>query len=107
MWWLSQGLRMRFMSRFLAWVLRLAMVAMGLVFGVVVVLAGLVLGLTVVAWSLLRGRKPAVMRLRMNPGMNPRSPFEGMRRAAPQGDVVDIEAREVPDIPQQLPRDRG
>lgn len=87
--------------------LRLVLVLAGLVFGAVVLLAGLVFAVFIVIWSLLRGRKPQVMRFRMRPG----APFGdlggGARRAAPQGDVVDIEAREIPDTPQQLPRERS
>jgi hypothetical protein len=30
-----------------------------------------------------------------------------MGRTAPQGEVVDIEAREIPDTPQQLPPERS
>jgi hypothetical protein len=60
--------------------------------------------LLVVVWSLLRGRRPRVMRFRMDP----RSPFAGMRpQAAAASDVVDIEARVVPEAPQQLKRDPG
>lgn len=83
------------------------MVAVGLVFGAFVLVAGLLLAVVVVIWGLLRGRKPQ-MQFRMNPG----SPFGGAARsarpsAAPLADVVDIEAREVPDTAQSLPRDRG
>ncbi|MET0334892.1 MAG: hypothetical protein ABW190_11520 [Rhizobacter sp.] len=103
---------MSFVSRLFSFLLRLVVVGLGLVFGLVLLLGGLFMATVLVIWSLLRGRKPQVMRFRMNPG----SPFGGMNggmnagmrgRTAPQGDVVDIEAREVPDIPQQLPRDRA
>jgi hypothetical protein len=91
-------------SRIVSALLRLVLVAVGLVFGLLAVLFGLVLALWLIVWSLLRGRKPQVKRFRMNPGQ----PFGGMRPRAPQGEVVDIEAREVPDRPpQQLNRDRG
>lgn len=85
--------------------LRLVLVAVGLVFGLLALLFGLVLAFWLIVWSLLRGRKPQVKRFRMRPSQ----PFGGMGgRRAPAGDVVDIEAREVPDSPpQQLNRDRG
>lgn len=94
----------RILSVVTGFVVKLVMVVLGLVFGAVVLVAGLVLGLLVVVWSLLRGRRPTVVRFRMNP----RAPFDGMHgRATPPGDVVDIEAREVPDTPHRLPSDRG
>lgn len=83
--------------------LRLLLVLAGLVFGAVLLVAGLVFAVLVVVWSLLRGRRPKVVRFRMNPGV----PFGGMRRPAASADVVDIEAREVPDTPQRLDRDPG
>jgi hypothetical protein len=93
-----------FLSRIVSALLRLVMVVVGLAFGLLAVLFGLVLAFWLIVWSLLRGRKPKVQRFRMNAGQ----PFGGMRPRAPQGEVVDIEAREVPDAPpQQLNRDRG
>ncbi|MBX3624906.1 MAG: hypothetical protein KF892_07840 [Rhizobacter sp.] len=94
------------MSRLLSALLRLVLVAVGLVFGLLAVVFGLVLAFWLIVWSLLRGRKPQVKRFRMNPS-NPFGGGMGGRRA-PAGDVVDIEAREVPDTPPpQLNRDRG
>ncbi|HEY0818522.1 MAG TPA: hypothetical protein VGD46_07070 [Rhizobacter sp.] len=92
-----------FLSRVVSVLLRLLLVGVGLVFGLMALLAGLVLAFWLVVWSVLRGRKPTLQRFRMNPSQ----PFGGMRRQAPAGDVVDIEAREVPDVPQQIHRDRG
>jgi Flp pilus assembly protein TadB len=92
-----------FVSRVVSALLRLVLVAVGLVFGLMALLAGLVLALWIIVWSLLRGRKPQVRRFRMKPT----SAFGGMGRRAPQGDVVDIQAREVPDTPQQLRSDRN
>ncbi len=93
-----------FLRRVVSALLRLVLVAVGLVFGLLAVLFGMVLAFWLIVWSLLRGRKPKVQRFRMNTGQT----FGGMRARAPQGDVVDIEAREVPDSPpQQLNRDRG
>lgn len=81
-------------------VLRLLVIAAGLVFAAVLLLAGLVFTLLLLVWSLLRGRRPRVVRFRVDPG------FGTQRGAAPpRGEVVDIEAREVPEAPQQLKRD--
>jgi Flp pilus assembly protein TadB len=88
-------------SRVVSALLRLVLVAAGLVFGLMALLAGLVLAFWLIVWSLLRGRKPQVRRFRVNPSR----PFGGMGARAPQGDVVDVVAREVPDTPQQLRRD--
>jgi hypothetical protein len=74
----------------------------GLVFAAFLVAAGFVLTLMLVIWSLLRGRRPRVVRFRVDP----RSPFSGMRPGTTaRGEVVDIEAREVPDTPRELKRD--
>ncbi len=93
------------MRKLLNALLRLALVAVGLVFAGLLLAAGLVFTVVLVLWSLLRGRRPQVRRFRVDP----RSPFAGMRPgpAAPQGDVVDIEAREVPEAPSRLERDRS
>ena len=92
-----------FIQRFISVVSRLLLVAAGLVFAACLLVAGLVLTLLLVGWSLLRGRRPRVVRFRVDP----RSPFAGMRRSPAEapGEVVDIEAREVPDVPQQLRHD--
>ena len=92
-----------FIQRLISLVLRLLLVGVGLLFAAVLVVAGLMLTLMLVIWSLLRGRRPRVVRFHVDP----RSPFSGMRRGPAQspGEVVDIEAREVPDAPQQLKRD--
>lgn len=93
-----------FIQRFTSLVLRLVLLAMGLVFAAGLLLVGVVFTLLFLVWSLVRGRRPRVVRFRMDP----RSPFAGMRpRAAAQGDVVDIEARVVPEAPQHLKRDPG
>lgn len=94
-----------FIQRFISVALRLLLIAAGLVFGAFLLLAGLLLTLLFVGWSLLRGRRPRIVRFRMDP----RSPFAGMRRAPAeaQGEVVDIEAREVPEPPQQLRHDKS
>ncbi|MGY4829849.1 hypothetical protein ACVNIS_14870 [Sphaerotilaceae bacterium SBD11-9] len=88
------------MQRIFSFLLRLVLLAMGLVFAASLLVAGVVFSLVLVVWSLLRGKRPRVVRFRVDP----RSPFGGMR-TEPRGEVVDIEAREVPDAPQQLKRD--
>ena len=80
------------MQRLLSFLLRLVLLAIGLVFAASLLVAGVVFSLALVAWSLLRGKRPRVVRFRVDP----RSPFGGMR-TAPRGEVVDIEARVVPD----------
>lgn len=89
-----------FIRRLVSALLRLLVIAAGLVFAAVLLMAGLVFTLLLLVWSLVRGRRPRMVKFRVDPGF-------GMRREAvqPQGDVVDIEAREVPDTPQQLKRD--
>jgi hypothetical protein len=91
-----------FMQRLFSFLLRLVLIAMGLVFTAALLGAGLVFTVLLLVWSLLRGRRPRVVRFRVDP----RSPFAGMRpNPRAQGEVVDIEAREIPDVPQQLKRD--
>ncbi len=86
-------------QRIVSTLLRLLLVCMGLVFAAFLLVAGLTLTLLLLVWSLLRGRQPRVVRFRVDP----RSPFAGMRpQPRPRGEVVDIEAREVPDTPQHL-----
>lgn len=93
-----------FLQRLLGTLLRVLLVCIGVVFAGILLAVGLVFTLLLLVWSLLRGRRPRVVRFRVDP----RSPFAGMRRgpAEPPGEVVDIEAREIPDTPQQLPRDK-
>ncbi len=89
-----------FIQRFVSAVLRLLVIAAGLVFAAVLLLAGLVFTLLLLVWSLLSGRRPRVVKFRVDPS------FGAHRGAGPaSGDVVDIEAREVPDAPMPLPRD--
>ena len=78
------------------------LIALGLLFALFVLAFGLLLTIVLVAWSLLRGKRPRVMRFRVDP----RSPFSGVRRTSDaQEDVVDIEAREVPDAKSRLPHE--
>lgn len=89
-----------FIQRLVSALLRLLVIAAGLVFATVLLVTGAVFTVMLVVWSLLRGRPPRVVKFRVDPtfGMS-----RGAGRAA--GDVVDIEAREVPDAPPQLKRD--
>ena len=87
-----------FLRRVLTFVLRLAAVAAGAVFAIALFFAGALAVAGVVGWSLLRGRKPVVLRggaFRMNPA----------RPSRPEPDVVDVVAREVPGPAQRLMRD--
>ena len=82
-------------SGFLGALLGILFAIVGFVLMVGAVLLGLVVAIVALAWSLLRGRRPAPVR------------FEWRRHAArawrpasgrpPMDEVVDIEAREVPD----------
>jgi predicted membrane protein len=82
-------------QRIFSTLLRLLVITVGVVFGALLLAAGLVFTLLLLVWSLLRGRRPRVVKFRVNPGFDvPRG----------RGEVVDIEAREVPDAPPQLKR---
>ena len=66
---------------------------------------GTVLAVTVVIWALLRGRRPGKVQFRWQgmgrpPGRTAGAPFHRPRA----DDVVDIEARELPEgKPRELP----
>ncbi|MBC7956757.1 MAG: hypothetical protein H7Y33_12930 [Cytophagales bacterium] len=86
---------MTFIRRIFSTLLRLLVIAVGLVFAAVLLAAGLVFTVLLLVWSLLRGRRPRMVKFRVNPGFD----------APPgRGEVVDIEAREIPDAPPQLKR---
>lgn len=89
-----------FIRRLVTILLRFLLVAAGMVFAAVLLVAGLAFTMLLLVWSLVRGRRPRVVKFRAAPGFGA---FRGAAR--PQGEVVDIEAREVPDAPQQLKRD--
>lgn len=89
-----------FIRRLVTLLLRFLLVAAGMVFAAVLLVAGLAVTMLLLVWSLVRGRRPRVVKFRVDPGFGA---FRGAAR--PQGEVVDIEAREVPDAPQQLKRD--
>jgi len=77
-----------------------------LLLGLLALAAVTVLALTV--WSLLRGRKPVLdfsafakaRAFRAGQGFGPGFGQGASRRHAPAADVVDIEAREVPESPE-------
>jgi hypothetical protein len=85
-----------------------------------VVLAGLLVGAVLLLWGLITGRKPQVIWFRRGPGghaqgfgrdgrfgeafRDPMAAFASRSRAAQNKDVVDIDAREVPETPpRELP----
>ena len=92
------------MQRLFSLLFRLLLIAFGLVAGAVLLVSGLVAGLLLVLWALVRGKRPTVTRFKVDP----RAFRAGMpQRPVPQGDVVDIEAREVPDAAIRIDRDKA
>jgi len=98
-----------FVGRVLSVVLKLALGLAGLVFLLSLLLASLVVVLGLSLWALLTGRKPAPVMVferfrqtsqRYAHGAWVRRPESGAAGAAP-GDVVDVQAHEVPDAPGQ------
>jgi hypothetical protein len=95
----------QFLNDLFSTLIRLVLIVSGLVVGGIVLLLALTLGAGVLVWSLLTGRKP-VFRFA---GLDPRATMAGMRaraqahaprqpgRRAQPVEVIDIEAREVPD----------
>lgn len=87
-----------FLRRVFSFVFRVAAVLAGAVFAVALFLAGALAVAGLVGWSLLRGRKPVVLRGGMF-RMRPTHP------ARAESEVVDVVAREVRTPAQQLMRD--
>ena len=82
--------------------LRLTLVAAGLVFAALLLVFGLVAAIALVGWNLLRGRRPA-WRFQVNRGGKwPSAAHRGTARPDPR-DVVDVEVREIPDERSNLP----
>ena len=80
-------------------VARVLLLALGALAALAAMALGLLLAGGLVAWALLRGRKPVVRQAFVWPGRGERVP------AQDSAEVVDIEAREVPDAPPRpLPR---
>jgi hypothetical protein len=79
------------MAGLLRGLIRLALAVSAFMLLMAALFLGLLLALGLVAWALLRGRRPA------------RGVFKGSfqraraRTARPQGEVIDVEVREVPD----------
>ena len=72
-------------------VVRVALLAAGAVAALAAMLLGVVLATGLVGWALLRGRKPVVRQAFVWPGRAARVPPQAA------AEVVDIEAREVPE----------
>lgn len=90
----------------MATLFRLTVTAVVVVFGTLLVLLGLVVAAGVLLWSLVTGRKP-VFAFRMDPratmaSMRERAGASGARPARPSAEIIDIEAREVPDNARRL-----
>lgn len=95
-----------FFGRLLRGMLRLVLVVATLVFVFSLLLAAIVVMLGVSLWALVTGRKPAPAVVfsrfrqtsqRYTQGVWPGATAGGARRAG--GEVVDVEATEVPDAP--------
>ena len=94
----------QFVNDLLSALIRLVLIASGIVMAGLVLVLAVTFGAGVLVWSLLTGRRPQ-FRFR---GMDPRATMAGMRtraharthtasRRPPVVDVIDIEAREVKD----------
>jgi hypothetical protein len=90
-----------FFTRAFVWLLGVLLLAAGLVFTASLAVAALLLGAVALASGLLRGERPRLrMHLRRGFGAAPGRPGSGA------GEIVDIEAREVPEARPVLgPRD--
>jgi hypothetical protein len=83
------------LSRLGGRVLRLVLIVAGLVFALSVLVAGLVLAVLLGVVSLLRGRRPTVGWQTLRQARTRASSHMAGRRTPP-GEVIDIEARELP-----------
>ena len=91
---------MTLLNRAFGWLLAGLLLAAGLVFTASLVVAALLVGVVAVAANLLRGEKPS---FRMHLGRGPgRWPDRRAHRGAAPAEVIDVEAREVPDTPQRI-----
>lgn len=93
-----------FLARLLRGILRLALVLAAVVFVVSFLLAALFIVLLVSLWSLITGRKPAPVvmfsRMREQSQRYAQGVWPG-RTSRPAGDVVDVDATEVPEVPAE------
>lgn len=89
------------MGRLAGWIVRLVLAAFGLVFLASLFVAGLLAVPALALWALLNGRRPTLRgaaRFSRPAWMPPRSgPAPGRAGGGAQGEVVDVEAREVSD----------
>lgn len=95
-----------FFGRLVRGVLRLALGLAALVFVLSLLLAALVVMLGVTLWALITGRKPAPVvvfnRFRQTSQRYTQGVWPSRNTGAPgrsMGDVVDVQAHEVPDTP--------
>lgn len=93
-----------FFARLLRGVFKLLLVVAALVFVFSFLLAALFIVLVVSLWSLITGRKPAPVvmfsRMREQSQRYTQGVWPG-RTARPTGDVVDVDATEVPEAPAE------
>ncbi len=96
-----------FFARLVRGILKLVLGVAALVFVLSLLLATLVLVLGMSLWALITGRKPAPFvvfnRFRQTSQRYTQGVWPGRGPARPMGDVVDVQAHEVPDVP--TPRD--
>lgn len=85
--------------RLFSFLLRVAMLLVGALIGLGLFVIAVVGFLAFIVYRLITGRKPD-LQFRVN-----KNPWAGRREPSPaaSADVVDIEAREVPDVPQRSP----
>jgi hypothetical protein len=99
-----------FLERVLRGLLKLVLVLAALVFVVSFLLAALVVVAGVSLWSLITGRKPAPVvmfsRMREQSQRYTRGVWPG-QAGAPAGDVVDVQATEVPEAAAGGSPDQG
>lgn len=85
-------------------VVRLVVAMFGALLMVGALFIGLLVGLTLMLFALLRGRKPQGMKFVWRKGDWPGRPGSGRTGGPPAtGEVVDIEARELPPRPPPQP----
>ena len=94
-----------FLGRALRGLLKLALLVAALVFVVSFLLAALVVVLAMSLWALVTGRKPTPLvvwgRLREQSQRYTQAVWPQRPGAAPPGDVVDVQATEVPERGQR------
>ena len=84
------------LQRLLAPVVRVVVVLGGLVLMVGAVLMGMVVAASGLIWALLRGRRPGTVDFRWGPAPHGRSGVGSVQ----EGEVIDIQAREVDGPPR-------